>query len=476
MAFTIPFLVRSIPEILMGQFLVGFDSIGYYVPNTLIWLKNGVPVETLLSDAPFIYLLLMGITSIGASIVLVLKILSSLLLGFVGLAVFFYAIKTLSWSYKKSLFVALFATLYFVALRISWDMLRSELALIFLFIALIILQKKTLSTKNGVLLSALMFMIVFTHQLVAVIMFAISIATLLSLFYCRKKMAVKKLLICLVPATVLFLAIIYTSYFVLSNPIVGFSNNLASGFTSIASASYLELISNNLGFLAFCYLPLVPLLILSRHFKSNIQLKTWIIWCTIPVLLIVLSPNPLFIGGVLPYRWIMLLTYPLAFYAVEGLSKVKWNVNKVGVCLILATLSVGFIVLPNSGALDYYGSYPSYMPKTMLQNTLQLSDCQDTINALIWTRDNMPANGYLLVHQAFYGWATLNVNSDRLIYYGFFNVEEIAQKQQMSNPSNPLYLIWWVNGTGWYDQTSLPAEFNKLYQSENIAIYKYSNS
>ena len=54
LAFAIPFAVRAIPEILMGQFPVGFDSIAYYTPNTLIWLKQGVDFWPFFSSAPLI--------------------------------------------------------------------------------------------------------------------------------------------------------------------------------------------------------------------------------------------------------------------------------------------------------------------------------------------------------------------------------------------------------------------------------------
>ena len=77
--------------------------------------------------------------------------------------------------------MVLFATLYFVALRVSWDMLRSELALIFLFVTLIFLKKDGVRFKNGVLLSLAMLSVVFAHQLIAVIMFAIVIATIMRL-------------------------------------------------------------------------------------------------------------------------------------------------------------------------------------------------------------------------------------------------------------------------------------------------------
>ena len=120
--------MRAIPEILMGQYFVGFDTIGYYVPNTLTWLSNGVSFWSLMSSAPLLYIILMGVTSIGIPLVFTLKILGPLLLGLLGFVTYHYAHKALSWSSTKSLLVALLSTLYFVALRISWDMFRSELA------------------------------------------------------------------------------------------------------------------------------------------------------------------------------------------------------------------------------------------------------------------------------------------------------------------------------------------------------------
>lgn len=474
LAFAIPLMVRAIPEILMGQYAVGFDAMGYYVPNTLDWLRNGINPLAFISSAPLIYILLMGITYIGASIIISLKILAPLILGLLGLAIYFYAHKALSWSSKKSLLVAVLSTLYFVALRISWDMFRSELGLIFLFLTLIILQKSRLSLKSGVLLSLIMSLIVFTHQLVAVIMFAIVIATIISLYVNKKKAELRKLVVSAIPAAFLFFAIIYIDYFVYSSPIVGFSINFSGGFVSLAFASYPDLVVNTLGFIAFCYLPLLPLLVFgARRFKNNLQLKAWIFWIFIPLLLAIINASFFSIGGVLPYRWILLLTYPLTFYAVEGLSIIRWNWYKVGVGLILATLSVGFLVLPNSAALGYFNNFPGYVPKSMLQNTVQLSDCQDTANALLWARNNMPGNGYLLVHGVFYGWAKLTIDNNRLIPYYYGTPEEAAQLRENSS-SSQLYLIWWVNGSGWYGQPTVPESFKELYHSGNIAIYKYS--
>src|SRR4030042_3118515 len=137
--------------------------------------------------------------------------MAPLLLGFLGLVVFFYANKTLSWSAEKSFLVALFATLYFVALRVSWDMLRSELALIFLFTTLIFLKKEGSPFKNGVLLSLAMLSVVFAHQLVAVIMFVIVLVTAVRLGIDRELVDVRRLVVCSVPAVLLFSVIVYAA-------------------------------------------------------------------------------------------------------------------------------------------------------------------------------------------------------------------------------------------------------------------------
>jgi hypothetical protein len=480
LAFAIPLIVRAIPEVLMGQYLVGFDTVGYYVPNTLQWLRGGVSFSALLSSAPLFYILLMGLTSIGAPIVISLKIFGPLILGLLGFTIYFYANKALSWSPRKSLLVTLLATLNFVALRISWDMFRSEIATILLFIALIFLAKNKLSLKNGILLSVSMLLIVLAHQLVTVIMFVVVIAAIARLYFGKRKIELGKLLVISVPAIVLFLTIIYINYFIYSLPFLGTSITTSSGLPSLATTSYLTAVVDTLGFFVFCFLPLIPLLILgARYFKSNLQLKAWMIWTAIPVVLAILVPSG-FVGGVFPYRWIMLLTYPLAFVSIEGLFRIKWKWPKIAVgiiiVLLVGSLSAGFLVEQNNTAFEYFGTYPSYIPKSMLQNTVPASDCEGTVNALVWAQNNMPSNGRLLVHEAFYGWGMLYFNSSQLLPYGFLNPQDIAQQQHNATFSNPLYLIWWVNGTGWYGQPTTPSSFQEIYHSGNIAIYNYSDN
>jgi hypothetical protein len=216
----------------------------------------------------------------------------------------------------------------------------------------------------------------------------------------------------------------------------------------------------------------MPLVVLGAiRFKSNIQLKAWLFWILLSLLLAIISPNAFL--NILPYRWILLLTYPLAFYAAEAFRSVKRNSYKVGIGLILATLSLGFMVLPNNNALFYYDAFPTYVPKSMLQNTVPLADCEDTVNALQWLRSNMSNNASLIVHDAFYGWASLILNRDQLIPYGFNDPQAVAQKLEETGSVYTLYLIWWVNGSGWYGQPSMPSSFRQVYHSGRIAVFTF---
>ena len=70
LAFLIPLVIRAIPELLMGPYLVGFDTLAHYVPTTLVWLQEGVGLWTFVAEAPFLYAMLMGATSIGVPIVI----------------------------------------------------------------------------------------------------------------------------------------------------------------------------------------------------------------------------------------------------------------------------------------------------------------------------------------------------------------------------------------------------------------------
>lgn len=470
LALLIPLAVRAVPEILMGSYIVGFDTVGYYIPNVLTWIREGVNFWEYMATAPLFYVILMEATSLGIPLTLTLKILPPLLHGFLALAIYFYANKVLVWSYKKSLFVALLSTLYFVALRVSWDMLRNELGLVLLFVTLILLQKDGGRWKLHALLSISMSFVVLAHQLVAVIMFAVTAVTIVRMLFTKRYVEARSLVVTLVPAILLFLLIVYASYMISPRFAVvsGFPRMESEGWLALFGfASYPDMVVNTLGFFLYCYLLLLPFALMGARRLNDLQIKSWLLWGLVAICSPIIIPNAFIPGG---YRWTLMLVFPMSFYVVEALVRFKSNTRRLFAAFVLLVLTTSFVIAPYDRAIPYYTLFPYRVPSSMLQNTVPLSDCEDTVNALQWLRGNMQDDACLLTHDAFRGWAFLVLDMDKIIPYGYENPEEVALEASQDG-YNPVYLIWWTNGNGWHGQPTVPSSFKETYKSGRIAVF-----
>jgi hypothetical protein len=481
LAFFIPITVRVIPEILMGPYVIGFDTMGFYIPNTLLWLHNGIDLGNFIATAPLFYSVFTSIVAVGGPPVLVLKVISPILLGFLSLSMYAYARKGLGWSLNKSMFVALLGSIYFVALRASWDQLREELGLVFFFVVLMLLANiKQKSWKRYVVLSFAMIAVALSHQLVSVLMFGVIVFTVTYQLYRKDFRGSFNLIIVTLPAASYFL----TAYLsdVLQSSLVDYSTNVGSRLASWTGfTSYQSMLTSTGGLFLYCFLLILPLALISLMRFRNIQLGSWLLLSFILVLLPIASVSP--------YRWVLMLTYPLAFYATDSLSRIKsirWKRYKVIVYrialayLVLTTsiLSFGFIFMTSEKPFVYftpqYLNYYEYqIPSSMLQNTLPVTDCQGTSNALQWFKDNTNGSSLLLTHTVFYSWALLRLNQTQIRHYGFDAPDHAAMVVSQEGYSQ-VYLIWWINGHGWYEQPTLPSSFHQVYQSGNIAVYTYS--
>lgn len=481
LSFILPATIRTIPELLIGPYIVGFDTMGFYVPTALLFLHGGIDLWDYLAVAPLFYTIIMTIVTTGVPIIIALKIIPPLLLGFLGFSIFLYAFKGLGWSSVKSLAPALLGTIYFVSLRISWDMLRSELGLIFLFIVLTLLAKnKNVSGKRYTLLSLAMMAVVLSHQLVSVIMFGILFFTLI--LELRKNITKYfKLIVAILPAILFFFIVYYTAV----TPVVfqDTNNTMSLSANWLDFPSYQSMIASEVGFFLYCFLPLLPIAMLSINRFSNLQLRYWLLLS----LLLLLSPFTF----VSPYRWLLLLVYPFAFYVTDSLSclkSIKWRGFKftihriVILYLILSTcfLSFGFILSTPENPFIYFNSqslncFQYQIPTSMLQNTISIRDFEGTVNALEWFNDNENSTAILLTHTVFYSWSLLTLSNKQAMYYGFDNPEKAAELAQQDGYKD-VFLVWWIKGEGWYNQSTLPTSFQEVYHSERIAIYYFNST
>jgi len=473
-AFSIPLAVRAIPEVLMGPYLVGFDSIAYYVPFVYSWIRHGIDFWVFLADVPFLYCILALTALLGVNLVLAIKVVAPLLHGFLALAVYGFSSHALGWSPRKSLLATLLVTLYFVALRVSWDLLRNELALIFLFMALTMIHKGCGDWKGRVLLPLAMILVALSHELVTVILFVIVGTLVLRLLFKREYVEARGLILASLPAVLLFLLIFYAKCKVSSGEfltvLLSFPAKESEGWLSLNGfSSYPDMVVSMVGFLFYCHLLLLPLAMMGAKSLKNFQIKSWTLWSLAAILSPVVTQSAWF-GG---YRWVLMLTYPLSFYATDGLTNIKLNSRRLLVFLILGIFTAAFVAMPYGYGVFAFRQYTIYLPSSMLQNSVPLCDCQDTVNALRWLRDNMDKGARLLTHRAFYGWALMMLVEDQVMHYEYGNPERVAEEAaRLSHDS--IYLIWWVNGFGWYGQPTVSSTFREVYRSGRIAIYTYT--
>ena len=463
----------------MGRFLTGFDTISYYVPTVFNWIHNGASVFEVSASAPLFYGLLIGLGASGISSVLAIKTLSPVLLGSLGLAIYFYASKALIWSSKKSLAVSLLATLYFVSLRISWDMLRTELAMILLFVFFLLLHGYSSSSgrtwKSSLLLSFIMVMVALSEQLVSLIMFVVLLSAVFVMFRRRSLADLRSLVLSAIPSFIVFGFGVYSNYVFSPGAMsLGFpSASLGGWFSLFGFNSPIEMIANIVAFILFCYFPLLPFLLLGfRRFKT-LELQVWVAFCLGAALLSFINPLSLIVAG---YRWVLLLVFPLAFFTVEMFSRLNHrNIRKVFVGALIF-LSCSFMLLPAQLAFPYFTLFSNYVPTSMLQNSVPLSDCEDVVMALSWYGQNIGSNGTLLVHQAFSGWADLYLNANcKVVNYGYEN-PQVAAGKLLANGLELVYVIWWVPGEGWHGLSSMPSSFYEVFHSGRIAVYEYNST
>ncbi len=484
LAFLIPFLIRCIPEIVMGGYLVGFDVIAHYVPTTVLWLQGDVTLGSFFGTAPLLYTLTTGLTFFSGSVFVALKVLPPLLLGFLGLSVYTYARLGVSWSQKKSLFVALLSALYFVALRISWDALREELAVGFLFLALTaatLIMAGRDSKKTLLFLSLALVAVILSNQVVTVLTLGIIILTVIYLLLTKNRSSALRIVAPSLPAIIAFLAVFFLSPSIPEYRLIfGFPDTSDGWIAIFGYSSYPDMLASTAVFYLYCFGFLLPLALLSVHRFRNFQMRIWVILILIAAFIPIVSPSGL--------RIAMLLTYPLAFYATEGLSRLKavhlknyrkplFTAGITYLAVVTSVLGVGFMAASAAAPFPYFdgtiNTHLNQIPSSMLQNTVAIYDCPSVKNAVNWLKENMTIDDALLAHRAFYGWALLSLGKNQVILYEYDNPTDAAAANATAS-YNKLYLIWWVNGKGWYNLPSLPSVFHEVYQSGDIAVYIYS--
>jgi len=472
---------------------IGFDTIGYYIPAMRWWINpftgQMLPTDALgvLRSAGLFYVLAAGFNRyLVPDPFMVVELLGPILTGFVALSVYLYGRLGLGWASRKALFASLIATLYFVGLRLSWDLYRNMLGVIFLFATLIALEVSS-GVRKYLLIASLTLLTFMSHQITGVILLGVLLFR--GLWFCargRLEEGKVNLYFSLMAAGLL----LYQLYLPQAGRLA--VSVPTAGFASLETATYV------LGFPLYCFIFLLPLSIPGVRLARALSLNSWTLVC---LLLLV----PVLVGGLISIpvwpRWPLMFVYPLSFYFADGfeaaMRSMRWRspqrlavkISAIGLLALIAFTSGQYLLAYPEHPFPYfsqYNPYLRYVQSSMLQNSISIRDVRSLLSAIDAVSPLLVNGTVLVVPQAVYVWAVnrLGPSTAIVVYREPYEsltpagadkaIEQIAYVKLDSGYR--VYTIWWTTGSGWYAIPQLPETFKLLESTGTFGVYIFNPS
>ncbi len=486
LCFAAAFLVRLIPEIKAGVWPIGYDTFNSYVADLSSYQG---PLINWIKSANLLYFLFLPFKALGLSPLIIMKIFGPLLYG--GLAAAFYYLlkRFLKFNTTMSLVASLLLIFQLAALRISWDLFRNELGLIFLFIALINLPKIR-NNLNLIYLIVFSALVVLSNQLVTVLLGVILAVYFLSFIFRKKYQDASRVAIPAVVSLLLFLTVINFPGRILYDSHISFSSEgnyfgfYFYAYKQIMSYGDLSNLIVTLFWLLFSWI-LPAALYGFWLLRKNLALTTLTTW-----LLAGTFSSILFAGyGLIVWdRWLAMLVFPLTIYATYGvfdlgarLGKIKkWGERFRTLAMMLsavfwlAVLSFFFYRAIPFLTAAYIDAKPplandsinSYFPRTMVHNSIGIWKIQSTLNCIKWLNNHAESDSVTIVDNRYRGLMMTEFAMDnRYIITNSWSETLQPSTVEMAKDSGhwPIYLIW---------NTSRSIDgFDRVFASGDTGIY-----
>ena len=477
--------LRAIPE-LLSPYPVGYDTPFYVASSPHL---HELELRDLLRKAFLLPAFLWFLNHfLRLDLLLAMRVLTPALYGLLMSSFYFFLRRGLDWPRRKSLFCTVVCSLQPASLRISWDLFKNELGLVMLFLFLVLLRGGGRSRREWFLLGAVAFLVVLSHQLASVMMFASVLAELLRSRKDRRY--IERLMACIAPASLLFSYQLGVFVGLIPKPpqnwfrpvvelrIYGSNPGSKSLFprnyfeeAPFSWGGWLELYGFVVGFLFFCYLPMWFFVLpgLRRHRL----LDPISIWLSLAFFSILICPTAYPFYSF--HRWGLMMVFPFSVYYTDGLLKILDRVrsaeaNKVALASVLALnafLGLGY----TTGNASYISVSVArfFMPGKMLLSTVEVHRIDMCRACLMWLNENADENSVLVAEKRFSYWA-MNWLDERIaiaLYDHGILLEEVDLEPVISSYEH-VYLIWYSQEEiSWHGH-----EFREIYRCGDISIYE----
>ena len=496
--FLLAYVLRLIPEFMVGKYPIGNDTITFYAPYVAKFRFDLLNMFYWGHLTSWLFLKFNYVIA-GDNPYLALKIVGPELYGFLIVSFYNFLI-SFKWSNKRCFLISLILMVQIPALRLSWDLFHNVLGLSFMFFALSELNKifRSKGSENSTYAKFGAFSILtsLTHQLTTFILFVISLFLILErLLRKRPAVSIRKLVMSLAPAFVIIsLTIILPKYiynnanpFQISYKELMMEQAGTQFFVDyIDFMSFPELLSRILLTFIVAYAPLLPLIIVGYKHEGLAPISRYYLLITL-----ICTFSPLITGISLFHwdRWMWLLVFPFCVYAYKGISVIASEVSKLKLrdsarkalkavfvsMVIFAFLSLSFMYIsrPLSDPFVLYGYFPSkwYLPETMQKTAFPFEDIPDLVNCARWIDNNVKENSVVLFETPFSGFVLLNLTprSDVTLISYYSTEFSGALDESLASEHDFVYLIWWTNIP--IPENSYDSSFVRIYTSGNISVY-----
>jgi len=463
-AFLLPFTVRAIPEVIAGPYPIGWDIIAFYVPNTLDMAAGRMGVWGILGSGPLMYSFIVPIYVLTRiSPILLFKIAGPVLFGLLCWSVFRLCEKKLGLSIRSAFLSVLFLAFYFVSLRVAWDAYQAELGLTLFILGLTAAEKSGSVERSTIARPAFFLLAILSNQLVAVLVVGTVIVEILS----SRRVRSLGLSLSRIAPIALFGLVVYATL----------QRSISPG-VSVLGGSFNPLnVAYNTVFLVYAFGPLVPLAAIGLSLVRRSLFSSWI---AVSAVGIVISTLPGQVFQDIGYRWVLLLSVPVLIAAAQGYQKLcakiggltgrQWlKAVRLGVPLGLV-ISAGMYSTIQASSVPYFTLFVGYVPSSLLQSSVPLSDSADIVQAMHWLEVSMPGNSVVITHQAFYGWARAYLSPDKTIINSLLNSP--SSELNLVTSYSHVFTVWWVPGSGWFSPT-FPTGASVSAVFGDIAVYEY---
>jgi hypothetical protein len=270
--------------------------------------------------------------------------------------------------------------------------------------------------------------------------------------------------------------------------------------SSVASGPSVSLALFMAGLLVYCYVIILPLVFVGLVGFRVSAMHYWALLCLGIVLLEMVNPNLLLYFW---NRWVYLLVYPLLFFAAQGFERVWkfWSGHKskirrlvpkifaISYLVLLLSLSGFYLAASPENQISFFSKdnpYLAFIPSSMLQNTLPISDNPALVKCFQWINNNTSEDSAVVIHYALYDLATIYISNRAVIsvtqgsMWTYLQNETslvdgmvAAARVTLNNGPGAVYTVWWVSGKGWYGIPTLPSDFKEVYRSGEMAAYLF---